>query len=105
MIDFEALNAPYRYVTLLAASCAAWIGIGVIRVLDPYSSANTLTQHGILDETGHILTALMIAVGLKALKLPIPIWSVLIGGMVLDVQSERHALGSGTRSPGSDRLH
>lgn len=31
------------------------------------------------------MTALMLAVGLWAMRLPIPVWSVLAGGMVLDV--------------------
>lgn len=104
MRAFDELWAPYRYVTLLATAMCAWVGIGIIRLLDPASGSTTLAQHGVLDEIGHVLTALMIAVGLKALRLPIPIWSVLIGGMVLDVghiltmQGITDPIGSSTRN-------
>lgn len=37
-----------------------------------------------MDWIGHLLTALIIVVGLWALQLPIPIWTVLFGGLVPD---------------------
>ena len=46
--------------------------------------ATTLEEHGAVDWIGHLLTALIIALGLRALRLPIPIWSVLIGGLIPD---------------------
>ena len=67
---------------LSVAGCC-WIGIAILRVAGPTDEG--LVMHGILDETGHLMTALMLALGLRAMRLPVPGWSVLAGGMVLDI--------------------
>ena len=67
---------------LFVAGCC-WIGIAILRLAEPTDEG--LVIHGILDEAGHLMTALMLALGLRAMRLPIPIWSVLAGGIVLDI--------------------
>ena len=67
---------------LSVAGCC-WIGIAVLRLAEPTDEG--LVIHGIFDEAGHLMTALMLALGLRAMRLPIPVWSVLAGGVVLDV--------------------
>jgi membrane-bound metal-dependent hydrolase YbcI (DUF457 family) len=81
----QSLSGPYRFATYAGISIGAWILIGVVRQFDAPSDGNTLQVHGVLDEMGHLLTALMIAMGIKALRFPVPVWSILIGGVVLDV--------------------
>ncbi|MBA3276264.1 MAG: metal-dependent hydrolase [Chloroflexia bacterium] len=73
------------FVILLAVATGSWVAIAVLRLAEPGPQDRTLTIHGIYDETGHLLTALMVAAGLRAMRLPIPIWSVLVGGVILDV--------------------
>lgn len=70
-----------RGIIALSATLTAWGGIILIDGIDPV----TLRTHGMVDWIGHLLTALIIAMGLWALRLPIPIWSVLVGGVVLDL--------------------
>jgi membrane-bound metal-dependent hydrolase YbcI (DUF457 family) len=41
--------------------------------------------HGVYDELGHLLTALVAGIGVRALRLPIPLLSMLLGGVVLDL--------------------
>ncbi len=67
---------------LLVSGCC-WIGIAVLRWVEPTDEG--LVIHGILDEAGHLMTALMLALGLRVMRLPVPVWSVLAGGVVLDV--------------------
>jgi membrane-bound metal-dependent hydrolase YbcI (DUF457 family) len=81
----HSLNGPYRFATYAGTAIGAWILIGVVRQFDAPTDGNTLRVHGILDELGHLLTALMIAMGIKALRFPVPVWSILIGGVLLDV--------------------
>lgn len=85
MNSFNSLSIPYRYATMSGALIACVLGIAGLRFFDAPSSGNTLIEHGLLDETGHLLTALMIGIGLKAICLPIPVWAVLIGGVLPDV--------------------
>lgn len=44
----------------------------------------SLTTHGMLDWIGHGITALVLVIGIRALRLPIPAWSVIFGGVILD---------------------
>jgi membrane-bound metal-dependent hydrolase YbcI (DUF457 family) len=81
----HSLSGPYRFATYAGIAIGAWILIGVVRQFDAPADGNTLTVHGILDEVGHLLTALMIAMGIKALRFPVPVSSILIGGVLLDV--------------------
>jgi membrane-bound metal-dependent hydrolase YbcI (DUF457 family) len=70
------------FLTTVITAC---LGIAMLRIVEPGPNERTLTIHGLYDEAGHLLTALVLAVGLRALQLPIPIWSVLAGGILLDV--------------------
>lgn len=58
--------------------------LGILRVAEPGPADRTLAVHGAFDGCGHMLTALVAWVGVRALRLPIPGWSVLVGGIVLD---------------------
>ena len=75
----------FAFAILVAIAAGSWIAIAVLRLAEPGPQDRTLTIHGIYDETGHLLTALMVAAGVRAMRLPIPFWSVLIGGVILDV--------------------
>lgn len=68
-----------------AIACGSWITIAILRLAEPGPADRTLTIHGIYDETGHLLTALMVAMGVKAIGMPIPVWSIIIGGAILDL--------------------
>lgn len=69
----------------LSVVAGSWLGLALLRIAEPGPNDRSLAIHGIYDEAGHLLTALMIALGLRALRLPVPVWSVLAGGVVLDV--------------------
>lgn len=69
-----------RGLVAMAICIVAWGGIVAVDGLEPI----TLRSHGVVDWIGHLLTSLIVAIGLWALRLPIPIWSILIGGVVLD---------------------
>lgn len=75
---------PIVRTTLFLAAVSVCIGgLLLLRRLEP--DTGSLTVHGIYDELGHLVTALVAAIGVRALRLPVPIWSVLIGGVVLDI--------------------
>lgn len=73
----------FKGLGYFVASGCCWIGIAVLRLVEP--SDEGLLIHGIMDEAGHLMTALMLALGLRSMRLPVPVWSVLAGGVVLDV--------------------
>ncbi len=83
--DTLARSSPLQYAVCLGGIFGAWIAIAVLRLAEPGPAERTLTIHGVYDEVGHSLTALILALALRALRLPIPIWSVLIGGVILDL--------------------
>lgn len=64
---------------------------------------SSLTIHGLYDELGHLVTALVAAIGIRSLRLPVPIWSVLLGGVVLDVGHVMSILGYANALEGSSR--
>ena len=73
-----------RALLFITAALVSWAGIICLHLAEPDANDRSLRLHGVYDEVGHLLTALMIAIGLRALRFPIPIWSVLIGGVILD---------------------
>lgn len=81
------------------ATCLA--GIIAIHLLD--KGVETLPLHGFLDHVGHALTALMAALSVRAIRLPIPVWSILLGGMVLDLGHVPQMLGAVNALEGSTR--
>lgn len=72
-----------RSSAYLAAIAVCMLAIVTIRILEPADAA--LLIHGAYDGLGHLLTALVAAIGVRALHLPVPIWSVLLGGVMLDL--------------------
>jgi membrane-bound metal-dependent hydrolase YbcI (DUF457 family) len=86
--EFDMRERPVlMYFVFMSAILISWIITAILQLGEPESAdrTSTLTVHGIYDEIGHLLTALMIAIGLRAIRLPIPVWSVLLGGVVLDI--------------------
>lgn len=79
-----SVTGPLRFLVSLAGTGAAWVVIAVLRLAEPGPDERSLAIHGVYDEIGHSLTALMIGLGLWSIRLPIPVWSVLLGGVVLD---------------------
>lgn len=75
----------YEYATYLAVAIGSAILILIIRQLDAQPGTESVTTHGSLDGAGHLLTGLMIGVGLRALRLPIPVWTVLLGSVAPDI--------------------
>lgn len=58
----------------------------VIRAIDQLDHVGqSLLVHGLRDETGHMLTAYIWALGLMALRLPLSLNMVLLGGIMIDV--------------------
>ncbi len=69
-----------------AALFAIAILIVILWLLERYEPTGaSLELHGAMDITGHIITALIAAIGVRALRLPVPLWTILIGGTVLDL--------------------
>jgi membrane-bound metal-dependent hydrolase YbcI (DUF457 family) len=85
----------------LVAGGACLGGIAAIHWLEPANE--TLALHGVYDELGHALTALVAAIGVRALRLPVPSWSILFGGMVLDLGHLPQLLGYASALEGSTR--
>lgn len=69
-------------ISLIAICIALLIGL---RELEPAPTDRTLALHGAFDVSGHLITALIIGIGVRALRLPVPLWSILLGGIVLDI--------------------
>lgn len=55
------------------------------RTLSIHSAIDDIAIHGVFDVTGHLLTALMVAIALRSLRLAIPVWAVLLGGVFIDI--------------------
>ena len=81
----RGIEQYYEYATYLAAVVGSAVLILIIRQLDAQPGTETLSTHGPLDVAGHLLTGLMIGMGLRALRLPIPVWTVLLGSVAPDI--------------------
>lgn len=78
--------------------------IAVLWLLERYEPIGApLKVHGAMDVTGHIITALIAAIGVRALRLPVPLWTILIGGTVLDLGHVLGFLGYANALEGSTR--
>jgi hypothetical protein len=99
--EFRTIIA--RSLLLFSAALIAWGGIVGIHLIERAPGERSLRLHGIYDEVGHLLTALMIAIGLRAVRFPIPIWPVLLGGVILDVGHIFDRLGITEPIAGSTR--
>jgi membrane-bound metal-dependent hydrolase YbcI (DUF457 family) len=69
----------------LVVACACAVLILLIRQWDAQPDTESVTTHGPLDAAGHLLTGLMIGVGVLALRLPIPLWTILLGSIAPDI--------------------
>jgi len=58
------------------------LALYAIRHIEPHGA--DLPLHGAFDVAGHLITALIAAIGVKSLRLPVPVWAILLGGVVLD---------------------
>jgi membrane-bound metal-dependent hydrolase YbcI (DUF457 family) len=85
----------------LAAVALCLAGIVAVRIFEPDNAA--LRLHGAMDVTGHLLTALVAAIGVRSLRLPIPLWAILLGGVVLDLGHGLNWLGYTNALEGSSR--
>jgi membrane-bound metal-dependent hydrolase YbcI (DUF457 family) len=102
-VDMDALrHLPIiRSLAYFLAIGACPGGIVAIHWLEP--ADETLTLHGVYDELGHALTALVAAIGVRALRLPVPSWSILVGGMILDLGHVPQMIGYASALEGSTR--
>lgn len=90
-----------RSLAYLAAIAVCLLAIVAIRFLEP--ADKTLMVHGVYDELGHLLTVLVAAIGVRALGLRVPLWSVLLGGVILDLGHVLQMLGYVNALEGSTR--
>lgn len=78
------LRSPViRAIASLSAIAILIVALWMLEHSEPATA--TLELHGAMDVTGHIITALIAAIGVRALRLPVPLWTILLGGTVLDL--------------------
>lgn len=83
------LRSPIiRALASLSAIAVLIVALGALERYEPASAS--LELHGAMDLAGHLITALIAAIGVRALRLPVPIWTIMLGGTVLDLG---HVLG------------
>lgn len=76
----------------------------VITLLDRLDRlGSSLLVHGLRDEIGHALTAYLWALGLMALRLPLTLPMVVLGGILIDVDHLLQFYGVIDAAPGSSR--
>lgn len=86
------------YIALIAICLA---GIIALRRFEPEGAE--LRLHGAFDVTGHLLTALIAAIAVRSLRLPVPMWAILLGGVVLDFGHTLNWMGYTNALEGSTR--
>lgn len=86
------------YIALVVVCLA---GLVLIRELEPRGAE--LRIHGAFDVAGHLITALIAAIGVRALRLPVPMWAILFGGVVLDLGHTLNWMGYTNALEGSSR--
>lgn len=102
------MNSIRHSPILRAAASLALVAVCIslllaLRDLEPPPGERSVALHGAFDVTGHLLTAVVIAIGVRALRLPVPAWSILAGGVVLDVGHLLTWLDIASRLEGSSR--
>lgn len=92
--DLYLHERPPSRIVCLCGIVASGLAIIALRLVEPtfagqslsvHSAIDDIAIHGVFDATSHLLTAFMVAIALRSLKLPIPVWAVLFGGLILDV--------------------
>lgn len=77
-------RSPLFRAAVFSAGVLASAGLlYALRILEP--QPNPLRYHAIFEIAGHLLTALVLALGVKALRLPVPAWAILAGGLLPDL--------------------
>lgn len=103
-----------RSETTTSQTISAWpgwrgLGLGlavpfIIRFIDQLNRAGqSLLVHGLRDEAGHLLTAYVWALGLLALRVPLRLDLVLLGGIAIDIDHLLLIAGVIEAVPGSSR--
>lgn len=88
----------------LASLTAIAVLIVVLWLLERYEPPGaSLELHGAMDMTGHVITALIAAIGVRALRLPVPMWTIMLGGTVLDLGHAPGFFGYANALEGSTR--
>lgn len=79
----------------------AILGILLLHFLPARKSL--LVVHGFSDEIGHLLTAFVLVIALRGVRMAIPVWAILIGGVILDLGHISDQLGITHAVMGSSR--
>jgi membrane-bound metal-dependent hydrolase YbcI (DUF457 family) len=95
-------RSPLLRSTIYLLAIAVCLGlIALIREYEPDNA--TLRVHGAMDVAGHLLTALIAGIGVRALRLPVPLWAIMLGGVVLDAGHTLNWMGYTNALEGSSR--
>jgi len=95
-------RSPIAQTLFLAGAIAASIVfLLILPHLEPDHSA--LTIHGLFDWIGHLLTALVLVIGIRAMGVPVPAWSILLGGIIIDLGHVPQMFGMVGSLEGSSR--
>lgn len=79
------------------------IGLGLVALRILTGDQPELVLHGAFDEVGHLLTALLIAIGLRGRRPSVNFWAILLGGVILDLGHVTDILGLTASITGSSR--
>ncbi len=88
------------YGSLVIIAASFWLII-VLRLR--WGGHEELPKHAAYDVSAHLLTALVIAVALRTAHVPVPVWAVLIGGILPDVGQFTTIIGITHAIDGSSR--
>lgn len=77
--------------------------VGIVLIEQLFPEKRPLVVHGATDELGHLLTAVVFAVTARILRVPLPVWAVLAGGVILDLGHIPDRLGLTEAVTGSSR--
>lgn len=85
--------------TLIIGACV-WV---IVTLRLRWGGYEELQKHAVYDTSAHLLTALVIAVALRSARIRVPIWAILIGGVLPDVGQFTTILGITHAIDGSSR--
>jgi len=80
-------------VLILCLTIALIGSVGEAFPVVPERNLAAFVLYGSRDEVGHLLTALVIAIGLRGRRPAIPVWAILLGGIILDLGHITDILG------------
>lgn len=79
------------------------IGAGLVAIRIMTGEQAELVLHGTYDEVGHLLTALIVAIGIRGRRPLTRVWAILLGGIILDLGHVTDILGLTEPIAGSSR--